>query len=417
MQSRMDASWCPARRSSTGPWSSPLGPVLPKLASSDTYRPAAAAQPALSVQSCPDPPQGRGPCRSAEPLARGRESAPEVSRNGRAGRPGPSDQHQVPARSVGERAHYHAGTGGDGRRRSEGDPHPGRDQALCRAPARPRGDPRGEPGSRACRGDLEASARGRGDDPRFVAQVGQLQPGASLENPLNSAAYEALCLGSDRDAQELLDRAMPIARELDEPLTWAIFRANCGLAALFSGDTDTAQNAFCDELRVCRLRPPAPGLRRRIGIGRDRRASGRRSSRRAASPAPRPHTATVRPTTPNMPGSERRFWSRRAAAAASTHGTPLPATAPRSASRRRPPTPSTSRTHHEKRSRATASTGDRSRRVRPYTASSFSHAQHQLPPRAVSPRGHSCARRERATTYGRYCSSAKEQSLPSRSAR
>jgi hypothetical protein len=38
-----------------------------------------------------------------------------------------------------------------------------------------------------------------------------------LADMLSSAAYVALCLGSDRDAKELVDRATPIARELEAP--------------------------------------------------------------------------------------------------------------------------------------------------------------------------------------------------------
>jgi predicted ATPase/class 3 adenylate cyclase len=73
-----------------------------------------------------------------------------------------------------------------------------------------------------------------------------------LADLLSSAAYVALCLGSDRDAKEFADRAIPIARELDNPYTWMMLRGNFGLAALLTGDTDAARGAFCEELELCR---------------------------------------------------------------------------------------------------------------------------------------------------------------------
>ena len=73
-----------------------------------------------------------------------------------------------------------------------------------------------------------------------------------LVNLLISAPYGALCLGSDRDAKELLDRALPVAHDLGDPFKWAIVCGNLGLAALLTGDTDRALHAFRDELRLCR---------------------------------------------------------------------------------------------------------------------------------------------------------------------
>ena len=59
-------------------------------------------------------------------------------------------------------------------------------------------------------------------------------------------------MGSDRDAKELLERAIPIARQLDDPPMWMLLRGNLGLAALLTGDTDAARHAFREELRLCR---------------------------------------------------------------------------------------------------------------------------------------------------------------------
>jgi tetratricopeptide (TPR) repeat protein len=66
------------------------------------------------------------------------------------------------------------------------------------------------------------------------------------------AAYTALLLGSAEDAREFLTRATPIARKLDDPFGWIVIRGNFGLAALLTGDTDAAEDAFRDELRLCR---------------------------------------------------------------------------------------------------------------------------------------------------------------------
>jgi hypothetical protein len=69
---------------------------------------------------------------------------------------------------------------------------------------------------------------------------------------LASAAYAALCLRSDIDAAELVARAMPVTRDLESPYVWMLLRGNAGLAALFTGDTDAARDAFREELEVCR---------------------------------------------------------------------------------------------------------------------------------------------------------------------
>jgi predicted ATPase/DNA-binding SARP family transcriptional activator len=67
-----------------------------------------------------------------------------------------------------------------------------------------------------------------------------------------SAAYTALRLGSDRDAKGYVARALEIVRALDDPFIWILFNGNCGLSALLTGDTEVAENAFRDELRLCR---------------------------------------------------------------------------------------------------------------------------------------------------------------------
>jgi predicted ATPase len=83
----------------------------------------------------------------------------------------------------------------------------------------------------------------------LLDEVGNVYCLASL---LASSAYGALGLGNDRDAKELLERAMPIARQLDDPSMWMLLRGNLGLAELLTGDTDAARHAFREELRLCR---------------------------------------------------------------------------------------------------------------------------------------------------------------------
>jgi predicted ATPase/class 3 adenylate cyclase len=83
----------------------------------------------------------------------------------------------------------------------------------------------------------------------LLAEVGNVY---HLADALASSAYSALCQGSDRDAKDLVERAIPIARRLDDPSIWMLLRGNIGLAALLTGNTDAAGHAFREELRLCR---------------------------------------------------------------------------------------------------------------------------------------------------------------------
>ena len=74
-----------------------------------------------------------------------------------------------------------------------------------------------------------------------------------LADLLASAAYGALCLGSDRDAKELARPRDPDrARDSTIPTSGCSCAATLGLAALLTGDTDAARDAFREELRLCR---------------------------------------------------------------------------------------------------------------------------------------------------------------------
>jgi predicted ATPase/DNA-binding SARP family transcriptional activator len=68
----------------------------------------------------------------------------------------------------------------------------------------------------------------------------------------SSAGYLALANGSDRDANDFVERAIPIAREHDNPYGWMLLQGNLALAKLLTGDADVAHEAFCEELRLCR---------------------------------------------------------------------------------------------------------------------------------------------------------------------
>ena len=106
---------------------------------------------------------------------------------------------------------------------------------------------------------------------------------------LNGAAFVALCLGGEHDATESVARAAPLLRVLDSQFEWMIYSGNAGLAALLSGEIDTATRAFREELRLCRemvVRPVVfEGLRGLAAVavvnGDDDRAATCRRRRRA----------------------------------------------------------------------------------------------------------------------------------------
>ena len=74
----------------------------------------------------------------------------------------------------------------------------------------------------------------------------------ALANLLTIAPYAALRLGSERDASEFAARATPIAHALGNPFVLMVHSGNVGLAALFTGETDAAAQAFREELTLCR---------------------------------------------------------------------------------------------------------------------------------------------------------------------
>ena len=134
----------------------------------------------------------------------------------------------------------------------------------------------------------------------------------------------------DRDAADFAARATPIARALDNPFLWMINSGNLGLAALLTGETDTASHAFREELALCRemvVRPVAfEGLR---GLAAVAVVARRRPRAPRHSSAPLTHTATTSPRIRSRPGSKRPSSSPPAHGAGPTHGTPPRAKAAR----------------------------------------------------------------------------------------
>jgi tetratricopeptide (TPR) repeat protein len=65
------------------------------------------------------------------------------------------------------------------------------------------------------------------------------------------AVFRALCNGSDEDASHFASRAIPLTRKLNDPFVWMLLRRKVGLAALFTGDTEAARDAFREQLELC----------------------------------------------------------------------------------------------------------------------------------------------------------------------
>ena len=82
-----------------------------------------------------------------------------------------------------------------------------------------------------------------------LRMVGSTRPLAHL---YSNAVYDAVKTGAPERARPLLDRAVPLARELGEPLTLAFVCGHAGLEALFMNDLDRAVTAFEEQLRLCR---------------------------------------------------------------------------------------------------------------------------------------------------------------------
>jgi len=112
----------------------------------------------------------------------------------------------------------------------------------------------------------------------LLSDVGNVHELAKL---LADAAYAALCRDSEGDAKDFAARATRVARGLHSPDVRLINSGNFGLAALLTGETDTASRAFREELTLGRemvVRPAVfEGLRGLAAVavvgGDDKRAA------------------------------------------------------------------------------------------------------------------------------------------------
>ena len=68
----------------------------------------------------------------------------------------------------------------------------------------------------------------------------------------NNTAYNAIKSGRPEVARPFLAQALPLARELGDPVFLAVTCGNVGLETLFTDDLDRAQDAFEEQLRLCR---------------------------------------------------------------------------------------------------------------------------------------------------------------------
>ena len=72
-----------------------------------------------------------------------------------------------------------------------------------------------------------------------------------LADVFHMGAFRALCNGSDDDASHFASRAIPLTRKLNDRFIWMLLRRKVGLAALFTGDTEAARDAFREQLEIC----------------------------------------------------------------------------------------------------------------------------------------------------------------------
>jgi predicted ATPase/DNA-binding SARP family transcriptional activator len=85
-----------------------------------------------------------------------------------------------------------------------------------------------------------------------VAAMRKIGAGRSLAMLYNTSAYNAIKAGSYERARPFLEHARSFARELQDPGLLCAVCGNAGLAALFTGDIDSARTAFDEQLRLCR---------------------------------------------------------------------------------------------------------------------------------------------------------------------
>ena len=118
--------------------------------------------------------------------------------------------------------------------------------------AREGGDDRLVAGALRHRALALSGAQGSAEFDAAVAALRKIGSARELTGLYSDAAYNAIKEGRPDRAFPLLDQAMSLARELGEPLALAFVCGNMGLAALYSGELDRSQDAFDEQLRLCR---------------------------------------------------------------------------------------------------------------------------------------------------------------------
>ena len=154
------------------------------------------------------------------------------------------------------------------------------------------------PAERRSRRPRIADLRERVDRAAVAAQRGRQRPSSSracsAPPPTPRSASAASATPADFAA-----RATPIARALDNPFARMIYSGNLGLAALLTGETDTASRRVPRGARALpRDGRPARGVRRPPRPGRRRRGARRRRRAPRRSSAPPTRTATTSPEDP-----------------------------------------------------------------------------------------------------------------------
>jgi predicted ATPase/DNA-binding SARP family transcriptional activator len=92
---------------------------------------------------------------------------------------------------------------------------------------------------------------GAGELDEAVAMLRRTGGSRELVWLYSDAAYNAIKRGRPELARPMLDRAVPLARELGDPPTLAFVCGNVGLEALFANDLDRARTAFDEQLGIC----------------------------------------------------------------------------------------------------------------------------------------------------------------------
>jgi tetratricopeptide (TPR) repeat protein len=93
--------------------------------------------------------------------------------------------------------------------------------------------------------------QGKAEFDEAVAMLREVGPARELLWLYSDAAYNAIKRGRPELARPMLNSAVPLARELDDPPTLAFVCGNAGLEALFTNDLERAASSFREQLELC----------------------------------------------------------------------------------------------------------------------------------------------------------------------